>query len=625
MPAQYLVSPDGIRFRDLNGNGTMEPYENPTLPVEERIRDLIVRMSIEEKSGLMMLPALETTEDGSFVEGDRLFSYATTPMLTEQYITHVSALQLPDPRNAARWTNRLQDLALTTPLGIPITVFTDPRNGFAENIGAALAAGAFSQWPESLGFGAIGDADLVEQFADIARQEYAAVGIRGALHPQIDLATEPRWARQNGGFGSSADVAEAFAAAYIRGFQGERLGEGSVSCMAKHFPGGGPQLDGEDPHFKYGREQVYPGGQFDYHLRPFQKAIEQGVAAMMPYYGMPVDLQLPDGTPVPEVAFGFNQTIITRLLREQLGYDGVVCTDYTIVSDMNVAGLPFPARAWGVEHLSPLERVEQVILAGCDQFGGEAIPELIVELVRAGRVSEDRINESVRRLLRVKFALGLFDDPYVDEDTAEVVVGRADFRKAGLEAQRRSLTLLTNGTEDNPLLPLAPGTKVYAPNLTLADFAGHRELVSDIDQADVALVRLRTPYDPRNTYFLEAKFHAGDLQFDRDTEVNVAALAARVPVIVDLYLDRPAILGEIRDSASAIIANYGCSAQALIDVLFGDTAPEGHLPYDLPRSMAAVQASRSDVPDDTENPVFRRGHGLTFFPRHTPAEVASGR
>lgn len=169
---------------------------------------------------------------------------------------------------------------------------------------------------------AIGDPALVEQFADIARQEYLAVGLRVALHPQIDLATEPRWCRIGGTFGEDADLTARLVTAYIRGFQTEHLGPASVATMIKHFPGGGPQLDGEDPHFAYGREQVYPGGHFDYHLRPFRAAIAAGGSQMMPYYGMPI------GTPYEEVGFGFNRGVITGLLREQLGFDGIVCTDW---------------------------------------------------------------------------------------------------------------------------------------------------------------------------------------------------------------------------------------------------------------------------------------------------------
>ena len=611
-----LTSPEGIAFRDLNGNGVMEPYENPTLPAGARAADLISRMTLEEKAGLMMIAILETGPDGEVVEGGGLFREATSALIGEKRMSHFNALRLPGARAAARWSNRLQDLAAETRLGIPVTLYSDPRHSFSENLGAALAAGAFSQWPETLGFGALDNPELVARFADIARQEYLAVGLRGALHPQVDLATEPRWARAAGGFGQSAATAERLVAVYLQGFQGTRLSRSSVACMTKHFPGGGAQLDGEDPHFPYGREQVYPGGGFEYHLRPFLTAIAAGTAALMPYYGMPVGLSLPDGTPVEEVGFAFNQTIIITLLREQLGYDGVVCTDWGLITDRQVAGLPFPARAWGVEGLSPADRVARVIEAGCDQFGGEACPELIVELVRSGRVSEARLDVSVRRLLLVKFELGLFDDPYVDEDAAERIVGQPRFVMAGRDAQRRSLTLLKNSRGRGPgggaLLPLAAGARVYAPDLPDDEVGRHGGPAADPGSADVALLRLRAPYEERDSYFLESRFHAGSLEFDLGTLTRVAELSRTVPVILDVYLDRPAILGSLADDAAAILASYGCAGDCLLDVVFGAAAPEGRLPFELPRSMAAVAASRPDLPSDTADPVYPFGFGLSY-------------
>lgn len=154
-------------------------------------------------------------------------------------MSHFNLLMVPgDATLIARWHNRLQELAASTRLGIPVTISTDPRHGFSENPGAALLAGPFSQWPEPLGLAATADPDLVERFADIARREYTAVGIRVALHPQVDLATEPRWARQLQTFGEDADLSGALGAAYVRGFQGESFGPESVSTMTKHFPGG---------------------------------------------------------------------------------------------------------------------------------------------------------------------------------------------------------------------------------------------------------------------------------------------------------------------------------------------------------------------------------------------------
>src|SRR3954465_13563442 len=164
-------------------------------------------------------------------------------------------------------------------------------------------------------------------FADIARQEYVAVGIRAALPNPLDLATEPRWARQAGTFGQDPDLVTELGVAYLKGFQGDSLGPGSVACTSKHFPGGGPQKDGEDAHFPYGREQVYPGGRFADHLKPFPPIIEAGTAAIIPYCGVPVGLEL-DGEKIEEVVFGYNRQIVTGLLRGRLGYDGVVVTDW---------------------------------------------------------------------------------------------------------------------------------------------------------------------------------------------------------------------------------------------------------------------------------------------------------
>ncbi len=323
-----------------------------------------------------------------------------------------------------------------------------------------MAAGEFSHWPEPLGLAATRDPGIVARFGDIARQEYRAVGISVALHPMADLATEPRWARIGGTFGEDADLAASLVGAYIRGFQGETLGTTSVACMTKHFPGGGPQKDGEDPHFIYGREQVYPGNNFDYHLKPFEAAFAAGTAQIMPYYGMPV------GTDLEEVGFGFNRGVVTGMLRERYGFDGVVCADWGLLTDSHIFGKVLEARAWGVEQLTLEERAQKAIEAGIDQFGGEDCPDVIVALVKSGKVPELRIDESVRRLLREKFRLGLFDQPFVDSDAADSIVGRPEFRGAGEDAQRRSVVLLTNRpAAGHPALPALTGKRLYIENI----------------------------------------------------------------------------------------------------------------------------------------------------------------
>jgi beta-glucosidase len=586
-----------------NAKEALEDYRNPKSRVDRRVDDLVQRMTLAEKAG-MLFQAMIVVGSGDLAEqSSTLRAQSAEHMINNQLLTHFNVVRAADDARAlAGWHNRLQELAAGTRLGIPITLSTDPRNHFTENVGTAATAGSFSQWPETLGLAAIGSSELVERFADIARQEYLAVGLRLALHPQIDLATEPRWSRISGGFGEDADLTSTLVQAYIRGFQGEQLGPESVSTMTKHFPGGGPQLDGEDPHFAYGREQVYPGDNFEYHLKPFCAAIAAGAAQIMPYYGMPV------GTQYDEVAFAFNKAIITDLLRGELGFDGIVCTDWGLVTDTTILGQPMPARAWGVEHLDELSRVEMILNAGCDQFGGEARPELVIQLVEQGRIAEERIDVSVRRLLREKFILGLFDDPYVDPDHAAATVGKAEFVAAGMDAQRRAYTLLTNHDQ---ILPLRKGRRIYLEGVSEHVASSYGEVVDNPADADAALLRLKAPYEPRPGGF-EAMFHAGSLEFPAAERDHHASICSAVPTIVDVYLDRPAVLSDLAREAAALLGSYGSSDEAFLDIVFGTAQPEGSLPFDLPRSMTAVEASRSDVAFDTEDPLFSFGHGMRY-------------
>jgi beta-glucosidase len=586
-----------------SAEGSPEDYRNDTWEVDRRVDDLLSRMTLGEKAG-MLFQTMIVVGSGDLAEPSSAFGVESAEhMITSQLLSHFNVVRTAEDAGAlAEWHNRLQALAAKTRLGIPITLSTDPRNHFTENVGTAAAAGTFSQWPETLGLAAIGSAELVERFADIARQEYLAVGLRLALHPQIDLATEPRWSRISGGFGEDAELTSRLVQAYIRGFQGERLGPKSVSTMTKHFPGGGPQKDGEDPHFAYGREQVYPGNNFEYHLNPFRAAIAVGGSQIMPYYGMPI------GTQYDEVAFAFNKRIITDLLRGELGFDGIVCTDWGLLTDTTILGQPMPARAWGVEHLDEPSRAEMILNAGCDQFGGEARPELVVQLVGQGRIAKERIDISVRRLLREKFILGLFDNPYLDPDDASVTVGKAEFVAAGADAQRRAYTLLTNRDQR---LPLRKGRRLYLEGVSEEVASLYGDVVADPADADVALLRLKAPYEPRPGGF-EARFHAGSLEFPVAERDHHAAICSAVPTIVDVCLDRPAVLTDLAAEAAALLGSYGSSDEAFLDIVFGAAQPEGSLPFDLPRSMSAVEASRSDVPFDTADPLFRFGDGLRY-------------
>jgi beta-glucosidase len=583
-------------------------YLDASLPTDERVAALLAQMTLEEKAGLFFQAMIKMNPDGSLADADPALGVPTADdYITARGMNHFNLLSVADtPGAIAEWHNRIQELAATTRLGIPVTISSDPRHSYGDNILAGVGAGAFSLWPEMMGLAAIRDEALVERFADIARQEYTAVGIRVALHPQIDLATEPRWCRQVQTFGEDPELTSRLGAAYIRGFQGSELGEQSVATMTKHFPGGGPQKGGEDAHFPYGREQVYPGGEFETHLKPFEAAFEAGTSQIMPYYGMPV------GTEYEEVGFGFNKSVITGLLRERYGFDGIVCTDWGLITDAEAFGEPFPARAWGVEHLSPRERMLKILEAGVDQFGGESIPDLLIELVRSGDVTEDRLDVSAARLLREKFRLGLFEQPLVDVEHARTTVGSAAFIAAGNDAQRASVTVLSN-TEiaGSPVLPIGRGRKLYVEGITAEVASQYGEVVSSPSEADVAILRIHAPFETRATVF-ENFFNAGSLEFPEEQIAHIREVAAAVPTIVDAFLDRPAILTPFVDDVAAIVANWGVSPEALLDVLTGAAEPKGSLPFDIPSSTAEVEGSREDVPFDTAHPLFRFGHGLRY-------------
>lgn len=611
MRDEFRTTEEGVRFRDLNGNAVMDPYEDPRLSAEERVEDLLGRLSIEEKVGLLFHTVIEIGDDGELREEPGAISKSpTTEVVLRKHLTHFNVHGMRSAREGARWNNRLQALAAGSPHGIPVTISTDPRHAFVENSGVGFAAGPFSQWPEPLGLAALDDVELVRRFAEIAGREYRAVGIRMALHPQVDLPTEARWGRQAQTFGYDAERVAEMTGAYLEGFQGAVLGPESVACVTKHFPGGGPQLDGEDAHFPYGREQVYPGGRFEEHLRPFVEAIRRGTAGIMPYYGMPVGLER-NGEPIEEVGFSYSRQIVTDLLREELGYDGVVLSDWELINDNHVGDQVLPARAWGVEGLSPRERLLRLLDAGVDQFGGEECVELLLELVAEGAVSTERIDRSARRILLVKFRLGLFDDPYVDEDEAERIVGAAEFRAEGERAQAESLTVLQNRDGALPLFRTGR-QRVYAEGLSTPALAEYADRVAAPEDADLAVVRIGAPFEPRDDLFLEAWFHQGSLEFPPGLIVRLRRIAEHCPLVVVVNLDRPAILTPLIPFAAAIAVEFGSSDAAVLAALSGRTPPRGALPVDIPRSMDAVRAAFADVPGGTEDPVFRRGAGLTI-------------
>ena len=607
-----VLNVDGKSYRDLNKNGKLDVYEDSRANIEDRVSDLISQMTIEEKAGTMFVSMIGTTSKGDPFDKPKLsknpfdvmIALAVPPasqMLVTKKMNSYNILNAYDPDIMALFNNNLQRIAEQMRLGIPVTIATDPRHSADNNPGASILTSAFSSWPNPLGLAATRDTMLVREFGDIARQEYRAVGITVALHPMADLATEPRWARINGTFGEDAYLSAAMTKAYVLGFQGDSLGENSVACMSKHFSGGGPQLKGDDAHFAFGKDQAYPGDNFDYHVIPFiEGALAARTAQIMPYYGIPV------GQTDEDVGFAFNKAVISDLLRDSLQFDGVVCTDWGIISDSKMK----EASAWGVEDLSPIQRLKKVLDAGCDQFGGEYVPELIVELVESGQISEERLDVSVRRILRDKYRLGLFDNPYVDEKRALEIAGNSQFVEKGKQAQAKSMVLLKNEN----LLPLKEGIKIYAEGMTdLAGLEKYAEVVKNPGDADVIVTRIATPWQKREGgSFFESFFRGGRLYYSEEELGEIIELIDQKPSVVVANLYRPSVLTEINARCGALMADFDTSDEVLADVLFGKRRPQGKLPFELPSSWEAVEKQMEDLPYDSEKPLYQFGFGLSY-------------
>jgi len=601
-PEVKTLDIDGMSFRDLNKNNKLDRYEDYRLDTAQRVEDLISQMTLEEKVGTLFHPPVTINPDwmfrlySLFVDGGKL----TESEIINQHINHFNLYGNPKPERLAKRLNNLQKVASRSRLGIPVTISSDPIHEVPNGGGvASFSLDGFSKWPSQLGLAASQDPSLVKQFAEIAREEYLAVGIRTALHPMADLATEPRWARNFGTFGSDNVLSSKLTMAYMDGFQGETIDSQSVMTMVKHFPGGGPQENGLDPHLFSGRNQIYPGNKFDYHIKPFIDAINNNLAVIMPYYGITVNQTSEN------VAIGFNKDLLTTLLRDELGYKGVICSDWGIIN----------GRHWGVGDLSIEERYIKAIDAGIDQFGGEKDTEVVIELVKKGLMPLSRIDASVRRILKNKFDLGLFDNPYVQVDQVKSRVNTERNIKLGKEAQKQSMVLLKNDST----LPLEKNINIFVDGFDAKSIV-HGNVVSDIKDADVIVSYVHTVFNGNQPSgidrlvdnVLSSIFPNQDLNFSPEILEKLEEFSSIKPLIVIVDLNRPAILDSINQMSSALVGTFGVDESVIFETLFGESKPTGKLPFEIPSSMKEVNEQLEDVPDDTMNPTFKFGFGLTY-------------
>jgi len=491
-----LLEQDGFKFKDLNKNGKLDKYEDWRLPMEERATDLASQLSLEEIAGLMLysghqsIPATGSSYIAGGTYGGKTLaeSGAKSSDLTDQQrkflvednLRHVLITTVESPQVAAEWNNNMQELCEGIGHGIPSNTSSDPRHtASARAEFDAGAGGQISLWPSTLGLAATFDPNIIERFGRIAALEYRALGIATALSPQVDIATDPRWWRNSGTFGEDPLLSTHIARAYCDGFQTSSpeariegaWGYESVNAMVKHWPGGGSGEGGRDAHFIVGKYAVYPGHNEALALKPFTEGAFRltggtGMAsAIMPYYTISVDY---DGTGNAE-GNNYSKYIITDLLREKYGYDGVVCTDWNVTHDEGNAMVSvISGKCWGHETEDVVTRHYKVLMAGVDQFGGNNEAQPILDAYKMG-VEEHgeawmraRMEASARRLLRNIFRVGLFENPYLDPAVSQELVGNAEFMQEGYDAQVKSVVMLKN---KNHLLPITEKKKVYVPSL----------------------------------------------------------------------------------------------------------------------------------------------------------------
>lgn len=491
-----LISVDGLKFKDLNANGQLDTYEDWRRPVEERVADLISQMTVEEKAGLMLIDTLNAACGGEVPE---LADDYINNQFMHRFVFRNTVAGDPNceaggrqgvqvsPREAAEFTNSIQEMSEATRLGIPSLFKSNARNHIDPNarFGINVSSGSMSAFPKEAGIAsaALGQDSMapVEAFTDVMAAEWASIGLRGMYGYMADLATEPRWYRVHETFTEDAELNADIMKTLVEQLQGPLVNgsslspDSAVALTMKHFPGGGPQELGLDPHYSFGKTQVYTDGGFEYNLKPFEAAINAGVSSIMPYYGVPMDVTH-NGTTYQHTGFAFSDQIVNGLLRDELGFKGYVNSDTGIIND----------RAWGLEEATVPERVAAAINGGTDTLSGFHDVAVITDLINSGLVSMERVDLAADRLLTPLFELGLFENPYVDPAGAEDEIGAADHREAALDVQRKSLVLLEN---KNSLLPLKKDSTV----LLVGDFDqelvktyGYRVIDGNAEDLDIA-------------------------------------------------------------------------------------------------------------------------------------------
>ena len=638
-----LITIAGLQFKDLNKNGKLDKYEDWRLPNEARANDLVEKMSVEEKVGFMLISTARLKNDGGmggarskdtvsndFNEEDQvqntnmftrkplptamMMSAGTTKGVKEFHLRHFIFRANVSAKITASWANNLQALCENDGHGIPAIIASNPRNHITKDASIGLSVGTttFSTWPGELGLSAMNDLKLTREFADIARQEWAAVGLRKGYMYMADLSTEPRWQRIEGTFGENAEWAGKMIYEIVLGFQGSKLSNKSVALTTKHFPGGGAGVGGQDPHFDWGKYEHFPGKMFENNLIPFKAAIKAGTSAIMPYYSVPLD------TKYEKIAYAYNKAVISDLLRDSLGFKGIINSDTG----------PIEMMPWGAENLTIMERYKRTMEAGVNLYSGSADPTPLLQTVKTGMVDMKLVNNSVYRLLMEKFELGLFENPYVDVEAAEKLVGNKTFQARGDLAMRKSIVLLRN---DKNALPIKPKTKIYfetyfqrrgatSPSNVYQSTSKNEsvEFVKTPEEADMVVLWIT----PGAKSLFEGNGAPLYISLSKNgVDVNyVNSLTAKKPTVLLVNYTNPWVIDEIYNEKSkqnilGVLATFGTTTDAVLDVITGKFNPTGKMPFTTPISEDAAQKQLSDVPGylkGKEYGLFWNNEGLSY-------------
>ncbi len=663
--SRTVITVDGYQFKDSNGNGSLDAYEDWRLATEDRVADLVSKMDIEFKLACLVSgggPNSPVTSNGvdagvpgMYDASGNLITDTTQYTSTANVIVNLkmrfggSTDSSTPPATAAKFFNNIQELCEAQELGVPYLCKSDPCH---HADGSSNASTCWSMWPQPEGLAAINDPELTRQFGDVVRREFRAVGRNCYLGPMADLATEPRWTRVAATFGEDSRIAKANVPELIRGLQnGDKLVPGGIASVLKHFPGHGPQIDGIDGHNNPGRFTVFPGNNFEEHLGVFRECFKANPAGVMPCYSINLS-----GYFSEKVGTAFSAEQMQDLLIDDIGWNGWAVSDAGITSMM----------VWGVEPLTAAERMATHIIAGTHQSLMISNTDVITEAYTSGYLTDDDVNYAASHVLPPLFDMGYFENPYVDETAAASIVNSAENAAAGLDAMRRSIVLLKNEDHDSAVdgayLPVNEensdvnedgSVKVYFDSMVAEADSGQAstvalaanygggdvEFVSDLASAELAIIRIRAR---TSAYFAFGMCGSEPLSFDGLTALpdgtfmpeamdsnRTAALAelARVQAAIDaratnpnlkivvvMYARRPGIVSSFIGDIDGFLVDFGATDQAVLDVLFAKNnfVPTAKLPMEIPASDYEVSNQSEDVPADTQTPTFKIGSGMSW-------------